>query len=291
MTTPMPKNLLSRIKHAAGLNEAAIALASRLYVPAGIHGDKRDYQRFMVLSYKRSGSTMLTSALKKHSRAHCFGEVFNRAHAMAWTEGYDNTNSWLNAIRNHRPEQFLSQFIFRGYAPTVDAVGFKIFPEHAQDARFRATFDELLADPDVKVIHLVRQNKLAMYLSLVQAQRSGVWAVSRGDTAQPSAVTIDPTQCAQGFSALEAEEDFFRERLASRDHFAVSYEQLVQDPDTYFGGIQQHLGLPVEPMQRATGRQRTVPLRDAIANFAELEMHFTGTPAAAYFSDESNRDT
>ena len=273
------------LKHLAALNGFAIRLASLRYRPRDICGAKRDYQKFVVASYQRSGSTMLTSSLTAHSRAHCFGEIFNRRHAMLWTPGYDNDSRWLNAIRDHRPQSFLDRFVFRGYARDIDAVGFKVFPDHAQDLRFRSVVDPLLGDPGVKVIHLYRDNKLAVYVSLILARESGVWATKGGKRTAPAKVLINPNECASGLAELESKEHYFRDALENQPHLSVSYEELANDRSTHYGRVLDYLGLPYEDMSPHTAKQRGKALRDVIENFRELAERFSGTPYARHFEE------
>lgn len=280
--------LHSSVKHALGFSPLALRVAQALIKPKGIHGHCTDYQKFVIAGYERGGSTMLTSALTRHTQAHCFSEVFNHAEPMFATAGYRNHSPWLQALRQHRPQAFLDAFVFRGYAPQIRAVGFKIFPEHAQDPRFAAVFERLVSDPSVKFIHLTRQNKLAVYLSMVRARATGVWAVTGKDAEQTQqAARLEPEECEQAFETLIAKEVLFRETLAGRDHIDVTYEQLAGNDASHYGRIQSYLGLDWEDMRPRTKKQRTLPLEKAISNFAELREYFSGSSWAFLFDPET----
>jgi LPS sulfotransferase NodH len=278
-------SLISRLNRAIGLNPLAIRIAALHYTPTDLDGDRTDYQRFVIAGYQRSGSTMLVSALKEHSQAYCYGEAYNAARPMLWTPGYSNDSPWLKAIRDHRPAAFLERFIFRGYLSRIRAVGFKIFPEHAQDPRFQQLFVDLLADSGVKFIHLTRGNKLAVYLSMQRARASGIWALNKDGRQESQPIHLDPQACAAGLAALDEQEQFFRQALAGQEHLQVSYEQLTGDQENQFLAIQTYLGLTPETMQPQTKKQAKGSLKDGIANYDELRDYFAGTPAGTYFND------
>lgn len=202
---------------------------------------------------------------------------------MLWTPGYDNHSRWLNLIRNDRPEVFLDRFIFRGYRSDIDAVGFKVFPSHAQDPRFEHLINFVIGDPKVRVVHLYRNNKLAVYASLARARRSGVWATRAKGRGPSPAVVLDPDECASGLAELEEQERYFRRILKNRPHLQVSYEELTEAPDEHYHRILEHIGLAPEAMRLLTVKQSPRRLEDAVANFAELAQRFSGTPFGRYF--------
>lgn len=277
-------NLKARLSRAIKLSPPAIRLAALLFKPTGMAGSSRDYQRFVIAGYQRTGSTMLSSALASHPQACCYSEPYNYARPMLWTPGFVDDHPWLMAIRNQRPAAFLEHFLYRGYQPHIRAVGFKLFPEHVRDPRFRPVCEPLLTDPQVKVIHLTREDKLAMYVSRVRASRTGIWAIGKDASQRADTLELDADDCAAELARLEAQEDFFRQALAGREHIEVSYEQLSGDDGSQFSRIQHYLGLDPQPMQPHTAKQSRAPLSETVSNYHELRAHFQGTPWARYFA-------
>src|SRR5690606_25670345 len=47
------------------------------YRSPGLYGDNRVYGRFIVLGHQRTGSTLVTSSLRRNPGVWCFSEVFN----------------------------------------------------------------------------------------------------------------------------------------------------------------------------------------------------------------------
>ncbi len=276
------RRLASRIAVAAG----GSALASCLYFPRGVAGRSRSYRRFVIAAYARSGSTMLVSALDGHPQVKCYSEIFHGDHAMFMTAGYPEGNAWIERIRRHSPQRFLDTFVFRGYKPRIQQVGFKVFPDQARDRRFAASVRALLSDHDVCVIHLRRRNRLAMYLSLVRAQRSDAWTTFRSERYDESPLRLEPEACREAFEAHAADEAFFAGLLAPRPHLEIFYEDVMAAPQRLFETVTAYLEVDESEFAPRIGKQRSTPLRAAVENFDELATAFAGSEYANCFAED-----
>lgn len=226
---------------------------------------------------------MLVSALDSHSHCVCFSEVFNAAKPMFFARRLNNESRLLKAYRDAYPQRFLDRLIFGRHEEGIEAVGFKAFPEHIQDPRFSEVLRSVIATPQVRLIHLKRCNKLAQYLSLIRAYRTGVWSSNDGKPDDQSAIPLDPAGCKAAFERMEAAERFVEGLICDREALVIHYENLTRDPCTEFERTQAYIGLSIQPIQPTLHKQRLTSLSEAISNFKELQAEFAGTVWAGFF--------
>lgn len=226
---------------------------------------------------------MLVSALDSHSHCVCFSEVFNAAKPMFWARRLNNDSRLLNAYRDAYPQRFLDRLIFGRHEEGIEAVGFKAFPEHIKDPRFAEVLRSVIANPQVRLIHLKRRNKLAQYLSLVRAHRTGVWSSNDGKPDDQSAIRLNPAGCEAAFERMEAAERFIEGLIGGREALVTHYENITRDPRAEFERVQAYIGLSVQPIQPMLRKQRLTTLSEAISNFKELQAEFAGTAWAGFF--------
>jgi LPS sulfotransferase NodH len=133
------------------------------------------YVRFIVLGQGRTGSTMLVQALDSHPAILCFGEIFNASTPSIsfGVPGYDRTPGADLELRARDPQRFLRERIFCDHGPAVRAVGFKFHYDHFW--RHEGLIDILVADRGLKIVHLLRRNRLRTFVSLKIAEATGQW--------------------------------------------------------------------------------------------------------------------
>jgi len=144
----------------------------------------RDYIRFVVICAPRTGSYMLTHALNYSPHIVCFGEVFNRMvkHVDYRVAGYRMHDSQERELRDSDFERFLHERIYAEHDEKVGAVGFKAPHNHFWALRQQAVLKWLLAEKDVRVLHLQRRNVLRRLLSERIALETGGWINYSGHT-------------------------------------------------------------------------------------------------------------
>ncbi|MEM6394232.1 MAG: sulfotransferase [Planctomycetota bacterium] len=276
---PSPRAAAKRLA-AAGLSLAAPTLFKRPNL-----GQHHAYQRFVILSYQRSGSTLLNDLLNHHPHIVCYSEVLCGPFPMFYLDGFNHHAKGLKRYRRWAPDHFLNRLVFGGYTPDTQAVGFKLFPDHY--AAYQDAFDRTLAQHPFKFIHLRRHNRLATYLSLARAEQTQVWSSNdqqapQAEQAAPLSIRLDPAACLAFFQQREAEEHDFEQCFAGHPLLRLTYEELAEQREPTLHRVLEFLGLEPMPLETTLERQRSRSLGDAIANADELRDAFAGTPYAAY---------
>lgn len=259
------------------------------------------YQRFVIVSYLRSGTHMLRTALESHPRVFCQTEVFNP------------DNPLLPYPLQTPVEVVLREHVFKDHAPPVTHAGFVLhayhpyaleaFPGLRSNPAWGEVWPRLDALNDLRVLHLKRRNLLRRHVSHLVARRSRFWHSWRADgvtrvthlDAPPHpdsvgwapeerpVVHVDPQQLERDFVEVERWRRTADAALASRPRLDVVYEDLCADFARVSAGVLDFLGLPRVPLRPAVTRLEARPLREAVANHDALKAHFAATRYAEFF--------
>jgi LPS sulfotransferase NodH len=172
------------------LKQIDASLLSSQYLPYA--GEKKDYHKFVLVSHQRSGSTMLIKSLSSHPQVIAHLELFLSDRIDFHYNDLDTVvDPKTLYIRDQFPIEFLNKLIFRGYETSIQAVGFKMFPETMNLNRFKSVWDWLNKDSSIKIIYLKRDNLLAVFTSLMVATKSGYYSIEDKKDRSKLTVTID----------------------------------------------------------------------------------------------------
>lgn len=248
-----------------------------------------DKQRFIVTCAARTGSSMLVLFLQSHPDICAHGEVLApkgplNFYGLNYKIGDVPLEAVLMAIRDEDPVAFLHRFVWQ--PGTRSASGFKGKYEELLMPRYASVLSALVADPAIKVIHLVRENLLARYLSQHLAVNVHRFFQLRDGQPKPPAspVRLDPVECEEDFSRTQRRQERFRQLFRGHDVIEITYEQLTQDRDATLAGVQRHIGVPVRTdLHTPTKRINDQPLNTAIENYVELARHFADSPYRRFF--------
>jgi hypothetical protein len=279
----------------------------------------RGYERFVVTGDARTGSTLLVQALNSSPSIRCFAEIFNVDVDFVpfGVEGYDNFDRRSRELRDRDGVAFLANRIFCEHPAGVRAVGFKLL--YGQGGRSPGVREALVADEDIRVIHLRRRNVLRLLASRKIARKTNVWVdTQRGlfDRTRVRNATKHPLRtigrvpkhvarwrrrqvlepAAKSISVSPEELDVFATRHETRaarytELFArhpvltLWFEDLEQSRSAALQDVQSFLGLETAELTVTARRQNPEPLRDLISNYGDLKSQFAGTCLAACFSD------
>mmetsp|Transcript_15623 Transcript_15623/g.34141 ORF Transcript_15623/g.34141 Transcript_15623/m.34141 type:complete len:1056 (-) Transcript_15623:63-3230(-) len=278
------------------------------------HGSGRNnnsvVQRFVVLSWKRTGSNLLCGMLHLHPEICMHNELFNPIDIFTYYPGAmkvpiddDNdsttttmTASWSVLTRDLFPVRFL-EYIWNpdtvnklilqeggsvATTASTKAIGFKSFPEHWRDAVHNEHIwgEHILRDLRVKKIILHRRDELAVYVSMQRADQTGRYLTHKYP--EDLKFTIDPAEF-QAFlnNYRHTFQEKYQSPMAEYDSFWITYEELIDDE-------KRRIKLP--ELYRWLGVDATVPLRtlketirqsdpeedlsNVIENYDELEFCF-----------------
>ena len=276
---------------------------------AGVARGHTNYQRFIVLTQARSGSNLLCDLLNSSGQAVVSGELF-QPQRIIWN--YKVPDRYLGSEmltrRQNTPIQFLEDDVFRPFPRGVQAVGFKLFYNHAREGATGQSLWTYLTKAGgdmagLKVIHLRRENFLKTFLSFRRAVESKVFidrmtllekgigkAASRDNRTGSSgpmtkAITLDYQQCLQAFEASAYEQTERIREFANREVLDLTYEALTQDYEAQIKRVQSFLGLKPEPLYTSMKKQNKRSLSESIANYWELKEKFAGSQWAHFFTD------
>lgn len=232
-------------------------------------------RHFVVLSQQRTGSHLLMNRLNSHPLIHCHGDYLTadiRCHGAGWA-------------------------FEQGFAPpphrVVAGVGFL--------AKMHQGLHSLFGQhPGLKVLFLRRRNRLATLLSRNVSHQLGCYvAPDRGiDSVQESVrrraalapLVLPVAEAAEFFQEWETKDSEVLRCLEGTDWLPVFYEDLCRDTPAAMQAVYDHLETPWHPVQPTPGpgsvKEDPRPLRQALANYAELQQAFAATPWASFFEEE-----
>lgn len=240
------------------------------------------YQKFVILTHARSGSSLMVQLLKSHPEVLCFGELFVNGRIGFNEEGFDQNHPELMGLRSEAPDRFLEEYVFAGWSEDRRAVGFKLFPDQMDNPQFKGVWDWLERNEDVKIIHLNRNNQLATYASLLKARKTKQFGITDQSSRSSATVAMDPTETRIFFEQRER----YRQQILSRfddRRMDVSYEELDEDMESCMERIQVFLGLQPVSLKSKKVKQEVRPLRGVVENYEALKSTFADSPWSNYF--------
>jgi LPS sulfotransferase NodH len=145
-------------------------------------------KRFVILGLPRSGTTYLMTLLGAHRDLVCAGEQYNPYTVIGEVGEADNSHAAVLG-RDKDPVAHMRQFFDRAEAKGVACGGFKFMIGHNIKV-----LQELARDPDLSIIYVWRENKLAQVSSLIKAASTKNWAQTRSDAHLEQKVRATPRQ-------------------------------------------------------------------------------------------------
>lgn len=211
------------------------------------------------------------------------GEVFNSTFVGLRNDYHEKMNLPREAVevRDADPEQFIAG-IFDD--PVARFVGFHLFPEQTRPAIL-----PVLEDDSVKKLWLVR-NPVASFLSLLEAEASGVWTV---DASEPLPAGDDRKKVRfdiDRFNSYLNELNLFRAKIKSvlfetgQPYFPIHYGDIA-DPlvgnaiIAYLGGSQR-----LDRFKTETLKSPPRPFAERIENYWEFTAYFRAISTEALYA-------
>jgi LPS sulfotransferase NodH len=248
---------------------------------------------FMVTCAARTGSSMLVNLLQSHPDVMSHMEIFNPERVEGFSGTYrtrlaeePGLEQRMRDLRKHAPAAFLYKLAFdtqgRKHA------GFKFKYEELLLPVFAGARAVLMADTDIKIIHLRRRNLLRRYLSWwVVNHVTGITMTRKGEE-KPVVppVRLDPAACQADFEKTLRSDAFVQRLFRNHQVLDINYEDLTgATAEPVQAGLLDFLGLPPHALRTVIARLAEDDLSRSIANFAELKAHFRNTPFIHYFQE------
>lgn len=251
--------------------------------------------QFIIMSYPRTGSTLLCSALNQHPDIEVGMEIFHACLAncgdnelLAWRDAifhklYDKNESDLLLVDDY-DVYTLDESKCRNLDDFAKVVvnkynGFKF--QYFQLDIVSPVWDFYEKEvPDLKVIFLGR-GLLECTLSLRLAQVSGIW-----QKLTPDEVITDVPQCI-GLRTLKKfyrtfclQEDLYKARFVNS--ITVSYDELIEDWESVTGRIQKFLGLDVISLPKNILKRTSGSLEELIQDYDKIVEDLRGLSPDEY---------
>jgi LPS sulfotransferase NodH len=228
--------------------------------------------RFAILTYQRTGSTLLMDALDSHPEVMCHGEVFH-PDAVWYTKAYPRWSEEATravAERDADPRGFLERLYADDFGHA--AVGFKLMPGHAA-----AFAPALMRDQSIAKIVLRRENRVRVFVSNVRAATIKNWNAVPYDGL---AIHVDHEELQEFARLYDAYYYWIDACLEGQRVLRVSYESLFSP--ARLERLLEFIRVDPDPFQLSPTKQRQSHdgMRKAISNYDELAEQLAGTPLA-----------
>jgi len=251
--------------------------------------------RFCVLTTARSGSTWLATLLDSHPDVKSYEEPFIwREQRSNWREKvptyyeYKKTRVCFSIFTVFRYVDLITDFrLF----PSARVVGFKVMYAHLR--HFPGILLKLVISR-FKLVHLVRQNFLDIYISREVASQLAILhsnLLDPSSTAEDRRVRIDTDMMLADLKRFKRNSEIFRHflKLLPIEVLEVSYEELVDTHSQVLEKLGLFLGIAVDSQSLHSGLKRlgSGSYREKIENYGEVHRALIGTDFYRFLEAES----
>jgi len=268
----------------ARLKKEACYLVSDL-----IRSRREKIHPFVVIGRHRTGSNMLRYALETHPQVVQYGELFNGAlQEIAGAYGkYIYRPHSLLEWRRADARSFLNDVIYRDAMPPVAAVGFKLFYRHGRGDGNGNPWPVLRERRDVRIIHLLRRNPIASFLSTERLRHEPHVEMRRSRRPEPrlsgaaknggERLVVDVQKFRAYLAGYDSDIRILTEEFADRAVLELTYEDMSSNAHEVIDSVLDFLGVARWPLQLQTERQSEGDVMKQIANLDEVAAAHQGT--------------
>ena len=249
---------------------------------------------FIVLGPQRSGTTIVSLALIEHPDILFYGELFN--HEMVKRISIAAREILGSGVKV--PPELSSygitacsatengyEYLNRFYSLDVpfSAIGYKMLYTNAiRGLPNRSAWDYIVDHPEIKVIHLQRENLLEIVCSIARANISKIW-----HTYQPVGsikFSLTPDDCLTYFKSIHRIPVRAQGLLKTHQVLDLEYNQIANDFQESMSRIFSFLDVntEVKTSQKLAKISQLQPNEELI-NYEELKEHFKDTKYGKYF--------
>lgn len=233
----------------------------------------KNYTKFVVVARPRTGSNMLLNSLRTHPNVQVFGEILRGGADTATKEAVKRS-----------AKNYFEENIFKRYAESIRAVGFKIFYQHPVWDQTGTVWPCLQAMRDLRVVHLKRQNLLRILVSAKIARKTDIWKQSGAEQETDKRITLTAEECMEFFQKAVNQEKETDERFAGHPVLQLTYEDLTSQYHLQMKLVQEFLGVKPLQLPQKTIKQNPEPLSELVVNYEELKQALSGTQWEAFLT-------
>ncbi len=271
--------------------------------------------KLVLLTTQRSGSTYVRLWLNSHPNVRCHSEIFYREYPAAdgfkayceanrvrrllyhtlgkrkWSRSpYNFVIKWLverflhNLYRNPKfsaPWTDMTTDAWVEYQPREDGgqekvVGFQLM--YDQLARY-SPLQKWAAEPDVSIIHLIRENAVKLLISRIVAKKTGAYQFARKKGPRPK-VYLDPTETISELNRIVGLREKMRKKFSNNPYLEITYERFFSEYPVESERVFAFLGIPKAEMEFPAFLKKLNPnsLEDLVENYDEIAAALRGTP-------------
>lgn len=236
--------------------------------------------RFLIIGLPRSGTTYLMTLLNSHPDVYCSGEQFN---PYAIVGLGDDARSDRGAIvqRDRDPVRHFEAFFARNRS-RADCVGLKYMIGHTA-----TILDHLSATPDIKILHVHRENRLAQAASYAKAIKTKIWAQSRDQEFSRAKLGISPHYFKQLIDEAKTQDKLFQHFVRQLPNPILSIEYVGMFAGEFHGCVCDFLGIHRHPGLRSNlGKQGNDSIIDRFENRDEIASYFSAIGHESWLGPE-----
>jgi LPS sulfotransferase NodH len=272
-------------------------------------GKNKDFSRFIILTYPRTGSNYLIFKLQFTNKVICYNELFYSKNKIVTSYPDLIFKSWVLKYRNHFTNSFLNE-IFQSYDDKIKAVGFKLTYSQNEIFNNKNLIKTLAEKFKVSFIHLKRRNLLECYVSTKLMEKNNiVYAINPkyqnhfkkntnhfilSSEYYSPLISIDITDLNKYINKIKNDEARYNLIINSFPNIDVFYEDLIAHTDFEINRIGQLLRIPslaVDnkeefPIEKLNNK----PLREIISNYNEVEDFLYKNNLEGYLNKNSEND-
>lgn len=200
-------------------------------------------KRFVILGLPRSGSTYLMTLLDAHADVACAGEQYNPYEVIGWA--HDDSHDAVMR-RDKEPLGHLHRFYEEVEATGVAWGGFKFMIGHNLKV-----LQALAMAPDITIIYIWRENRLAQVASLIKAGRTKSWAQTSVDENVTRKIPATPRQIAHRWHEYATSDHLISLWLANLPNPKVTYEYRELFKPDFEQRLCDFLDLPHDPKMKS----------------------------------------
>jgi LPS sulfotransferase NodH len=201
-------------------------------------------KRFVIMGLPRSGTTYLMTLLDAHRDVMCAGEQYNPYQIIGFDQGDDSHEAVLG--RDIDPVDHMYNFFEHTEAQGVAWGGFKFMIGHNLKV-----LQALTADPEITVIYVWRENRLAQVASLIKAAQTKNWAQTRKNAHVAVKVDATPRQISHRWHEYATFDHLIKLWLAGIPNPKLTYEYRDLFKPGFEEGLCKVLGIRYRPEMKS----------------------------------------